>query len=85
MKNFFYEAIEACANSNDTVLIQSNERGIEIVNINDINRSPFAPEPMLIKNYHLPLEGTVYSKIDTNPHQKKFRKKNNRKRKSKRK
>jgi len=34
-----HAAIEACAKSNNAVLIQSNERGIEIVNVDEINRS----------------------------------------------
>ena len=83
-------AIEACAKSKDTVLIQSNERGIEIVNVDEVNPA-FAPEPILITAPPtMPLfnqEGfyrveTSYTKPTT---QKKFRKKNNRKHNKRRK
>lgn len=74
-------AIEACAKSNDTVLIQSNDRGVEIININEVNRSSFAPEPMMIKNYRNDLATPFIEPTN----QKKFRKKNNRKHNKRRK
>lgn len=77
-----HAAIEACAKSKDAVLMLSNEKGIEIVNVNEINRSPFAPEPtMLIKSYHNDLVAPFIEPTN----QKKYRKKNNRKKSKRRK
>ena len=74
-------AIEACADSKEPLLFQQTEQGIEIVNVNEIKRSPFDPEPYRFTN---PYEKLLPLKSNVIKGQFKKKRKNNNRKKSKR-